>query len=149
MMAQVMALATGLVFALGLGLSGMTNPAKVIAFLDVGADWDPSLALVMGGALAVHGLFLRLFARPAPYLAARFDGPERSPVGAGLLLGAALFGLGWGASGFCPGPAIVSLVTLAPSTLLFVAGMLVGIVLVSGWQRLRGGSEAADGSPAA
>lgn len=148
MMAQVMALAAGLVFALGLGLSGMTNPAKVIAFLDVGADWDPSLAFVMVGALLVHGVFLRLFARPAPYLAPRFDAPRRAPIDGALVGGAALFGLGWGASGFCPGPAIVSLVTLAPGTLLFVAGMLGGILVASGLQRLRAGRAAVDGSPA-
>jgi uncharacterized membrane protein YedE/YeeE len=124
----VIAFVAGLVFALGLGLSGMTQPAKVMAFLDVTGDWDPSLALVMVGAIGVHALLLR---RVQPGRAPRFDTayalPVATRVDAPLLLGAALFGLGWGIAGFCPGPALVSVVTLAPRTLAFVAAMVVGM----------------------
>jgi uncharacterized membrane protein YedE/YeeE len=126
-----LALAAGLIFALGLGISGMTNPAKVIAFLDLGAGWDPSLAFVMLGAISVHALCLRLGKRARPYLADTYDAPKSVGIDASLVFGAALFGLGWGASGFCPGPAVVSLVTLAPGTLVFVAGMLGGFVALN------------------
>jgi uncharacterized membrane protein YedE/YeeE len=127
--AHGVALASGLLFALGLGISGMTNPAKVIAFLDVaGPNWDSSLAFVMLGAIAVHAVFLRLSKRERPYLADAYDAPNRFQIDTDLVLGAALFGLGWGASGFCPGPAVVSLVTFAPGVLVFVTGMLLGFV---------------------
>lgn len=136
--AQLTALGSGVLFALGLGISGMTDPAKVIAFLDVRGDWDPSLAFVMLGAVAVHALFLRLNKRPQPLLSATYDGPSRERIDASLVLGAALFGLGWGASGFCPGPALVSLITLAPGVLVFVAGMLLGFIPVNLWRSARG-----------
>jgi uncharacterized membrane protein YedE/YeeE len=144
--AHFIALASGLLFALGLGISGMTNPGKVIAFLDVaGPGWDPSLAFVMLGAISVHALFLRLLKRERPYLADAYDAPNRFQIDTGLVLGAALFGLGWGASGFCPGPAVVSLVTLAPGVLVFVAGMLLGFVALN---HLRSARQAAS-SPGA
>lgn len=127
----LIALGAGCVFALGLGIAGMTDPAKVLAFLDLGGDWNPSLAFVMLGAIAVHAVLLRVSRRPEPYLASRFDTPSGAGIDARLVAGAALFGLGWGASGFCPGPAVVSLVTLAPGTLLFVAGMLLGVTVVN------------------
>jgi uncharacterized membrane protein YedE/YeeE len=148
MPAQLVALGAGLVFALGLGIAGMTDPSKVLAFLDVGGDWDPSLAFVMVGAIAVHAALLRAHKRAEPYLASRFDAPANARVDAPLLLGAALFGLGWGASGFCPGPALVSLVTFAPGTWLFGAGMLVGISAVNLLRHARRGLSP-DGSPAA
>lgn len=132
--ARAMAFANGLLFALGLGISGMTDPGKVLAFLDVGAHWDPSLALVMVGAISVHAVFLRLHRRPQPYLAEAYDGPRRAPIDRQLVFGAALFGLGWGASGFCPGPALVSLVTLSPGVLVFVVGMLLGLVGPNLWR---------------
>jgi hypothetical protein len=145
---QIVALGAGCAFALGLGVAGMTDPAKVLAFLDLGGDWDASLACVMAGAIAVHALLLRVNGRSAPYLASRYDAPTQVPIDARLLWGSALFGLGWGASGFCPGPAIVSSVTFAPGTLLFVGGMLIGVVAVNLASNPRT-AEAPDGSPAA
>jgi uncharacterized membrane protein YedE/YeeE len=146
--AQVAALAAGILFALGLGISGMTDPAKVIAFLDVSDRWDPSLAFVMLGAISVHAVFLRLNKRARPYLAAAYDKPTRTEIDAPLVFGAALFGLGWGASGFCPGPAVVSLVTGSPGVLVFVLGMLLGFAAVNLWRSARDGARTGR-SPAA
>jgi uncharacterized membrane protein YedE/YeeE len=126
--------AAGLVFAIGLGFSGMTQPSKVIAFLDVFGAWDPSLAFVMGGAIGVHALFAwranssRGSLARTPQFADRFVLPEARGVDARLLAGAALFGVGWGIAGYCPGPAVVSLVTLAPETLGFVGAMVAGMM---------------------
>lgn len=122
--------AAGALFALGLGLSGMTDPRNVLAFLDVSGRWDPSLALVMGGAIGVHALAARrLRRRAAPLGESRFSLLRVPRVDGRLLAGAALFGLGWGVAGFCPGPAIVSLVTLSPSTLAFVGAMVAAMVV--------------------
>lgn len=100
----------GLVFGVGLLVAGMTNPAKVVGFLDVTGRWDPSLAFVMGGALAVFGFAYWRSRRPAarPLLDETFFVPEARGIDGRLLLGSALFGLGWGLAGFCPGPAVVS-----------------------------------------
>jgi uncharacterized membrane protein YedE/YeeE len=125
---HLVAFFSGSVFAIGLALSGMTQPAKVIAFLDVTGHWDPSLAFVMVGAIAVHFLFLRMTRKRAtPFYASQFVTPTLSRIDSRLLVGAALFGLGWGIAGFCPGPAVVSIVTGAAPTLLFVASMLAGM----------------------
>ena len=128
---HLVAFLSGLLFALGLGLSSMTNPAKVIAFLDVFGHWDPSLAFVMIGAVGVHLVFALRVRRPAarPVLAAHFVLPTSKTMDKRLVVGSALFGLGWGAAGFCPGPAVVSVVTLTPNTLLFVSAMIVGMLL--------------------
>ena len=124
------AFVSGVVFAIGLGLSGMTQPAKVVGFLDVTGDWDPSLAFVMMGAIAVHMLFaLRAKAGGVPVLADHYDLPTKRGLDPKLLIGAALFGAGWGVSGFCPGPAVVSLVALKTGTLAFVGAMLAGMGL--------------------
>jgi uncharacterized protein len=118
-------LTAGLLFGAGLVLGGMTDPAKVRGFLDFGGNWDPSLALVMAGAIAAHLPAYRLIRkRSAPVLAASFQVPTRKDIDAKLLLGAALFGLGWGLGGYCPGPAVTSLTTGAPAVLAFVAAML-------------------------
>jgi len=114
------------VFAIGLGTAGMTQPAKVAAFLDVTGHWDPSLALVMVGAISVHFLLLRT-KRERPRFAETFKVPSATRVDARLLAGAALFGIGWGIAGFCPGPAVVSVVTGAPDVLGFVVAMLAGM----------------------
>jgi hypothetical protein len=120
----------GLVFAAGLGLSGMTQPSKVLAFLDVAGDWDPSLALVMGGALGVAFLaFPRILRRPRPVLDVKHHLAPKHPVDARLVVGAVLFGVGWGLGGYCPGPAIVSLATGARPALAFVVSMAAGMVL--------------------
>lgn len=124
------AFASGLLFALGLGVGGMTKPAKVIGFLDVAGDWDPSLAFVMGGALLVYGLVARLaLARPHPLFDDRFHVPTRRDIDRRLVLGAVLFGAGWGLAGYCPGPALVSLASGRGAVVAFVAAMLAGMWL--------------------
>ena len=125
----------GLVFGLGLIISGMSDPTKVKNFLDFFGTWDPSLAFVMGGAIAVTLVGYRIaFGRGKPLLADGFSLPRKGDIDAPLVIGAALFGIGWGLSGFCPGPAIVSLPLLATGTLVFVAAMLVGMVLARALQ---------------
>lgn len=124
----------GLLFGLGLTVSQMINPAKVLAFLDLFGAWDPSLIVVMGGALAVTGFGYRLvWQRPAPLLASAFQQPTGNELDARLLVGAALFGVGWGLAGYCPGPALAALGLAAPKTLLFVAAMLAGMGLHDFW----------------
>lgn len=127
-MATLVAFACGLVFALGLGISGMTRPDRVLGFLDFTGNWDPTLAFVMGGAVAV-GLasFPLILRRRRPILGESFGLPTRTAIDLPLLVGAAIFGVGWGLSGWCPGPAIVSLVTLEPAVLVFVAAMAAGL----------------------
>lgn len=118
----------GLIFGLGLIVSGMANPAKVLNFLDVAGAWDPSLALVMGGATVTTYIGYRvIWQRPAPLLMERFDLPTRRDIDRPLLTGAALFGIGWGIGGFCPGPAWTALPMAATGTLVFVVAMLLGI----------------------
>jgi uncharacterized membrane protein YedE/YeeE len=120
----------GLIFGLGLVLSGMSNPAKVLNFLDVVGSWDPSLAFVMGGATLVTFVGYRIVWRqPAPALHHRFEVPTGTRIDARLLTGAAVFGLGWGIGGFCPGPAWTALPLLAPGTLVFVPAMIAGLWL--------------------
>lgn len=126
----VAAFVCGVVFALGLGLGGMTQPSKVVAFLDITGAWDPSLAFVMGGALATHALLRRwIVARPAPLLASSFVVPASAGIDGRLLWGAAIFGVGWGLAGFCPGPAVVAAGGGATAALIFVPAMLAGMLL--------------------
>lgn len=126
--------AVGVLFALGLGLSGMTMPAKVVAFLDVTGDWNPSLAFVMGSAIptffAVYSLARR---RRAPLFAAAYPDLGGKRVDTKLLAGSAIFGVGWGLSGICPGPAFVGLASGAWAPVLFVAAMFAGMAVVRGW----------------
>ncbi len=122
----------GVIFAVGLGISGMTHPEKVIGFLDFAGRWDPSLGFVMLGAVATHAVLYRLIRRrSSPLFGARFSVPTRSDVDARLIGGAALFGIGWGLGGFCPGPAIVALLSGAPAVAVFVVSMLCGMFLFS------------------
>jgi uncharacterized membrane protein YedE/YeeE len=122
--------AFGLLFGAGLVISGMSNPAKVIGFLDVTGQWDPSLALVMAGAVAVFGVLYRLaLRRHRPVLAAAYSVPDRKQVDKPLMAGALVFGVGWGMGGFCPGPAVVSAGFGDPRVWAFVAAMLLGIAL--------------------
>lgn len=117
-----------LLFGIGLGVSGMTLPSKVHGFLDVFGEWDPSLALVMVGAIAVHGFLYRIILqRSSPVFATRFQIPATQKVDSRLVIGSLLFGLGWGLGGFCPGPALVASVTGNSSVLLFVLSMAAGI----------------------
>jgi len=121
---------SGMVFALGLGISGMTRPVKVIGFLDFFGAWDASLAFVMIGAIAVYFAAYHWSGKmSSPLLVADFSLPKRSELDAKLILGAAIFGAGWGLGGFCPGPALTSLASGAPAVLIFVAAMLVGMWL--------------------
>ncbi len=129
-MRMAVALFAGALFGLGLAVSGMMNPAKVIGFLDVAGEWDPTLAFVMGGALLVTIPAFRLtLKRSRPLLADGFVLPTRDTLDARLLGGAALFGVGWGLSGFCPGPAVAALTTGLAPVFVFVAAMLAGMAL--------------------
>lgn len=120
----------GCVFAVGLGLSGMTNANKVINFLDIFGNWDPSLAFVMVGAIGVHALLWRLIKRlNSPIFSDSFSLPTLNSIGRPLVVGAALFGTGWGLSGYCPGPAVVSMVGLGNEAFVFCTAMLFGIVI--------------------
>jgi hypothetical protein len=137
-MAVLGAFACGLLFGLGLLISGMTQPVKILDFLDVAGipkgTWDPSLALVMVAALAVTGLGYRYAKqRPAPWLAPQSYWPTRSDLDAPLVFGAVGFGAGWGLVGLCPGPALVNLVTLSPKVFVFVAAMVVGMLVHDRW----------------
>jgi uncharacterized membrane protein YedE/YeeE len=127
---RVLPFGLGLLFAAGLVLSGMTNPAKVIAFLDVLGRWDPSLAFVMVGAIGVFALARRVVAGwRRPLVAPRFSNPIPTRIDRRLVVGAAVFGVGWGASGFCPGPALVSLGAGTGAALWFVPAMIAGMLL--------------------
>ena len=120
----------GILFGFGLLISGMADPVKVQNFLDLLGTWDPSLAFVMAGAVATAFIGYRItFRRSAPLLSARFVLPASAAVDRPVLLGAGLFGIGWGLTGFCPGPALVSIALLAQGTLFFVPAMLAGIAL--------------------
>lgn len=120
----------GLLFGLGLLLSGMTDPGKVIGFLDLSGLWDPSLAFVMGGAIAV-GFFAFALAkkRTQSFLGGALHLPTSNQIDWRLLIGAALFGAGWGIAGFCPGPGLVSMAAGQPKAVVFVVAMLAGMVV--------------------
>ncbi|MDX2145726.1 MAG: DUF6691 family protein [Rhodospirillaceae bacterium] len=125
----VAAFVCGLLFGGGLAVSDMVNPAKVLNFLDVAGAWDASLVFVMGGAVAVTAIGYRLvFGRDRPVLADSFSLPTARDVDARLLAGAAVFGVGWGLAGLCPGPALAGLTYARPETLIFLAAMAVGLI---------------------
>ncbi len=129
-MRLISALLTGLVFGTGIVIAGMANPAKVLNFFDVAGTWDPSLAFVMGGALTVTAIGYRLvLRRPGPLFAARFRMPTRTDIDGRLIGGSALFGVGWGIAGFCPGGALPALGTGRLDVVLFVLAVIVGIVI--------------------
>lgn len=120
----------GLIFALGLGIAGMTSPKKVLDFLDVFGDWDPSLALVMGGAIAIYApIYHRIKGKDAPRLSEQFHWPTKKDVDARLVTGSILFGVGWGLVGACPGPAVVMSVEASVPALVFVGAMVLGMWL--------------------
>lgn len=123
------AVLAGAIFAVGLGLSGMTSPTKVIAFLDVAGKWDPGLAVVMASALVVHAAATRtLLRRGRPLVSPVFHLPTRKDVDAPLVVGAALFGVGWGIGGYCPGPAIVGMAAGGHQAAVFVVAMTAGML---------------------
>ena len=130
MLRTLVALFAGTLFGMGLAVSGMMNPAKVVGFLDVAGEWDPTLAFVMGGALLITiPAFRLILGRPRPVLADGFALPTKSALDRRLLGGAALFGVGWGLSGFCPGPAVAALVTGLTPVFAFVAAMIAGMTV--------------------
>ena len=138
MKALATALLAGAIFGVGLCVSGMTDPKNITSFLDVAGHWSPNLAGVMLGAIAVHAVWLRFGARvPATARASLL--PSRAPIDGALLGGAALFGVGWGLSGYCPGPSLVALGTGAPGAIVFVAAMVVGITASEAAKRRTGG----------
>ncbi len=132
------ALICGLLFGFGLLISGMLQPAKVLAFLDISGNWDPSLAVVMAAALLVAGPgFMLAGRRERPLLAARAALSRKTEIDAPLVIGSALFGTGWGLVGLCPGPALENLATLSPQILVFVVAMTAGVLLHDSWQSRR------------
>jgi uncharacterized protein len=129
-MVVLIALLAGIIFGFGLIVGGMTNPAKVLAFLDITGDWDPSLAFVMLGAIAVGFFAFRAAARKTvSLLGMPVQLPGTRLIDRKLLLGAVLFGAGWGIAGFCPGPAVASVLTGGVAVWLFVVSMLAGMAL--------------------
>lgn len=129
-------LVSGTLFGAGLALGGMTNPARVRGFLDVFGDWDPTLAFVMGGAVIVMAIAWRFQPRLThPFFAEKFALPNRTDLTGKLIGGSALFGIGWGVAGLCPGPGIASLVIEPASAAIFVAAMLVGMGIVRIFER--------------
>lgn len=127
----VVSLATGTLFGAGLALGGMTDPARVRGFLDIFGDWDPTLAFVMGGAVIVMAIAWRLVPRMAgPLVAEDFHLPTKSDLTPSLIGGAALFGIGWGIAGLCPGPGIAALVIEPASAAIFILAMLAGMAVV-------------------
>jgi uncharacterized membrane protein YedE/YeeE len=130
------AFVSGVLFAIGLGLAGMTNPAKVLAFLDVLGDWDPSLAFVMGGAIAVYApVYRKLKGRDAPKFAERFHWPTAKDVDRRLIIGSILFGVGWGLGGLCPGPAVVAVTGGTVGISIFFVAMITGMLAQRGLVR--------------
>lgn len=119
----------GLLFGLGIMISGMANPAKVINFFDVAGSWDPSLMFVMGGALVTTFVGYRfVLSRPAPVLDTQFRIPTSKRIDLRLIGGSVIFGIGWGISGFCPGGAIPALGTFRIEVIVFIAGLLIGLI---------------------
>ncbi|MGK5090405.1 DUF6691 family protein [Deltaproteobacteria bacterium TL4] len=121
---------SGVCFSVGLSLGGMTQPEKIISFLDVTGTWDPSLLFVMVGAIVVYSVVYHYaIKQPSPFFSDHFSLPTLKKVDSSLVLGSALFGVGWGVSGFCPGPALASIVVGTPQVLVFVLFMAVGMYL--------------------
>jgi uncharacterized membrane protein YedE/YeeE len=124
------ALGAGFLFGIGLWLSGMANPKKVLGFLDVTGDWDASLMFVMGGAVMVTAIAFRfVLRRGKPLFAETFHLPQKKDIDVPLVAGAAIFGIGWGIAGYCPGPALTALSTLSAESAVFVAAMIAGGIL--------------------
>lgn len=124
------AFVVGFIFALGLGISGMTQPSKVVSFLDLFGNWDPSLIFVMGGAIAVHFVAYKLIRkRSSPLLSSAWHVPTKREITPALVIGSVLFGIGWGLGGYCPGPALTALASFDERPAVFIFSMLVGMFL--------------------
>ena len=137
-MTVFVSLLAGLVFGLGLIVSGMADPAKVLGFLDIGGAWDPSLAFVMAGAIAVGSLaFAVASKRTLSFLGATMKLPQSRDIDRRLVIGSVVFGIGWGVAGFCPGPGLVALGMGEFKALIFVVAMLVGMVVFELLERRR------------
>ena len=130
MKSLIVSFTVGLLFAIGLGVSGMTQPEKVIGFLDIFGTWDPSLMFVMVGAIGIHSVaYLFIKKTQKPILSSEWHLPKQSQITKSLIFGSLLFGIGWGLAGYCPGPALVSIVTLQNEVLVFILSMIIGMVL--------------------
>lgn len=127
----------GFIFGLGLLISGMTQPARVLGFLDLFGAWDPSLAVVMVAALAISGVGFAVVKQRVPLLAQQNQWPTKTDIDRPLLAGSALFGIGWGLVGLCPGPALENLATLSPRVVVFVSAMAAGMLLHDFWTTQR------------
>jgi uncharacterized membrane protein YedE/YeeE len=142
-MTTIAAFICGLIFGLGLMVSGMAQPAKVLNFLDLFGTWDASLAFVMAGALIVSGVGYALAKRRArPLLAPLSLWPNLTTIDKPLVIGSALFGIGWGLVGLCPGPALVNLATFSPQVIVFVVAMAAGMILHDQWTARRAAATA-------
>jgi uncharacterized protein len=138
-MPMIASLLCGLLFGAGLLISGMVQPTKVLAFLDLSGSWDPSLAVVMAAALAVSVPGFRLARQNArPVRTGQHFWPTRNEIDRPLVVGAALFGIGWGLVGLCPGPALESVATLSPGVIVFVMAMAAGMLLHGAWETRQG-----------
>ena len=127
---KIGSLFAGIIFGIGLSISGMVNPGKVIGFLDFFGQWDPSLAIVMGGAVTIYAIGYRLIIKSGkPICAETFHIPKRSDLDMRLISGAILFGAGWGLAGYCPGPAITGLALGFSQTFIFFAAMGAGVII--------------------
>src|SRR5271167_4869899 len=152
-MPALASLICGFVFGLGLLISGMTRPSKVLGFLDIlgipSGTWDPSLAVVMAAGLAVAGTGYALLQRRRPLFEVQNLWPSKTEIDTPLMFGAVLFGVGWGLVGLCPGPAIANLATLSPGVIVFVVAMAVGMVAHDQWQARAAAAAARELAPAA
>lgn len=132
MLSLVISLISGMIFSAGLVISGMTNPAKVIGFLDIFGEWDYSLALVMGGAVGINLLSNFFLKNKKPIFSDEKYLPTTIAVDKKLVVGSIMFGIGWGLIGICPGPAVVNLVLLNPASITFVISMFLGMLIYKG-----------------
>jgi uncharacterized membrane protein YedE/YeeE len=134
-MPNIFSLISGLLFGFGLAVSSMINPAKIVGFLDITGNWDPSLGFVMGGAVFVTALTFRVvLKRPTPMFANTFELPAKIDLDGKLIFGAAIFGIGWAVSGLCPGPAISSIIFLDENLLIFICTLLLGSFVGKKWR---------------
>ncbi len=134
---NIAALVVGIIFALGLGISGMTRPEKVIGFLNIFGSWDASLAFVMAGAIGVHAIAYRLIRRrSSPFFSTQFYDPTSKELTPSLIVGAFIFGVGWALAGFCPGPAVTSLASFQTRPAVFVVAMILGMLIFRSYQNV-------------